>query len=181
MESLRLYPPVTVIVRDLAKSLPLEIFEQVGQRSRSKSAKKTVRVPEGTRVFLSLWWIHRHRDNFDEPNEFLPRRWVRRRPDGTWTERRHPSRDGRRPPEGGSDRDGRVPPADPNNMLSFSSGGRSCIGEKFAMKEGVTVLAFLIRALTVELADPNFELELVRSGPNQIPKDDIPLRLRERE
>ncbi|MEL6682792.1 MAG: cytochrome P450 [Pseudomonadota bacterium] len=58
-ETLRLYPPVPMMVREAAKD---EIF-----RSRH--------VRRGAQVVLSPWHLHRHNRTWDNPDAFDPTRW----------------------------------------------------------------------------------------------------------
>jgi len=58
-ESLRLYPPVPMIVREAARE---ECF-----RKR--------RVPKGAQVTISPWHLHRHERIWDSPHAFAPGRW----------------------------------------------------------------------------------------------------------
>eukprot|EP00521_Asterionellopsis_glacialis_P017495 CAMPEP_0195308980 /NCGR_PEP_ID=MMETSP0707-20130614/38508_1 /TAXON_ID=33640 /ORGANISM="Asterionellopsis glacialis, Strain CCMP134" /LENGTH=295 /DNA_ID=CAMNT_0040373275 /DNA_START=541 /DNA_END=1425 /DNA_ORIENTATION=- len=148
-ESLRLYPPVAALIRNLGKDMDLEIDD------------RQVKIPMNTRVFISLYWSHRYEKNFARAHEFLPERWVQKQADGTWKPRTFD------PNEKGED--GNVPAADINNLLSFSVGGRSCVGERFARRTNPAVLAFFLRSFKAELSNPDYEPTLTRSGPNQIP------------
>lgn len=60
-ESLRLYPPVPMIVREAAQE------EQFRGR----------RVPKGAQVTISPWHLQRHERLWDAPHEFDPDRWQR--------------------------------------------------------------------------------------------------------
>lgn len=59
-ETLRLYPPVPMMVREAARA---ETF-----RDR--------RVPKGAQVVLSPWHLHRHERLWDDPDGFDPNRWA---------------------------------------------------------------------------------------------------------
>ncbi len=59
-ETLRLYPPVPMMVREAARA---ETF-----RAR--------RVPKGAQVVLSPWHLHRHERLWDNPDGFDPSRWA---------------------------------------------------------------------------------------------------------
>ena len=59
-ETLRLYPPVPMMVRETTRP---ETF-----RNR--------RLPKGTQVVISPWHIHRHEDYWDAPDAFEPGRWA---------------------------------------------------------------------------------------------------------
>ena len=60
-ETLRLYPPVPMMVREATKP---EVF-----RKRP--------VPPGAQVVLSPWHLHRHERFWDAPDAFDPERWQR--------------------------------------------------------------------------------------------------------
>jgi cytochrome P450 len=59
-ESLRLYPPVPMMVRETTRS---EVF-----RKRD--------VTPGAQVVLSPWHLHRHERIWDKPDDFDPNRWL---------------------------------------------------------------------------------------------------------
>ncbi|MEL7461194.1 MAG: cytochrome P450 [Pseudomonadota bacterium] len=59
-ETLRLYPPVPMMVRE---STAPETFR-----------KRT--LPRGTQVVISPWHIHRHEAHWDDPDAFRPDRWA---------------------------------------------------------------------------------------------------------
>lgn len=58
-ESLRLYPPVPMMVREAAQP----------ERFRNRP------VPRGAQLILSPWHLHRHQRLWDRPDEFDPGRW----------------------------------------------------------------------------------------------------------
>ncbi|MBK4217314.1 cytochrome P450 [Paracoccus caeni] len=58
-ETLRLYPPVPMFVREAA----------VAQRFRDRT------VPKGAQVVVSPWHLHRHERLWDHPDAFDPARW----------------------------------------------------------------------------------------------------------
>ncbi|MDB5523159.1 MAG: cytochrome [Rhizobium sp.] len=60
-ETLRLYPPVSVVPRDIT----------VPEMMRDKNVKK------GSAIFISLWLLHRHRDIWKNPDMFDPDRFSR--------------------------------------------------------------------------------------------------------
>lgn len=106
-EALRLYPPVWLISRVAARE------REVGG----------YRVPAGALVCVSPWFLHRHADHWDRPDEFVPARFAVVEP--SW-------------PDGA--------------YLPFSDGPRRCIGERLALLEAQVVLAMLWRAVRVTLA-----------------------------
>lgn len=60
-ETLRLYPPVPMMVRETTR--------QESWRGRA--------VPKGAQVVLSPWHLHRHERLWDDPDAFDPGRWSR--------------------------------------------------------------------------------------------------------
>lgn len=59
-EALRLYPPIHVGMRLVGRSVILQGY----------------RIPAGTRIMLSYYLVHRHRDWWPEPLAFRPERWA---------------------------------------------------------------------------------------------------------
>ncbi|HEY0389709.1 MAG TPA: cytochrome P450 [Gaiellales bacterium] len=80
-------------------------------------------VPKGGTVITSQWVVHRCAEYFDEPERFRPERWL----DGA-----------------------ALPP--PGSYFPFAAGSRMCIGERFAMLEGVLILATLAQRWEVVLS-----------------------------
>ncbi len=98
-ESMRLYPPVYAIGR-----MPKADVEIAGYRIR-----------QGTAVVLPQWVVHRDERWYDEPLQFLPRRWIQPRPLPKYA------------------------------YFPFGGGPRGCIGNQFAMIEATLVLATMAR------------------------------------
>ncbi len=80
-----------------------------------------VTLPAGARLVIVPWLLHRDARWFPEPDRFLPARWAG---DGARA----------RLPRGA--------------FLPFSTGSRSCIGERFAMLQGTLLLATLAQRWT---------------------------------
>ncbi|HEX3883464.1 MAG TPA: cytochrome P450 [Stellaceae bacterium] len=106
-EALRLYPPSFVIVR----------------QALGDDRVEGLAVPAGSMILISPWVLHRHRALWDEPERFIPSRFL----PGAPTPERFA-------------------------YLPFGVGPRTCIGAAFALTELVLVLAILVRAFRVELA-----------------------------
>lgn len=75
-----------------------------------------VRVRAGESVTLPIYVVHRHREFWPQPERFDPDRFA---------------------PE-------RVAKLDPYSYLPFLRGRRACLGEHFAMLEGIVVLASIV-------------------------------------
>jgi cytochrome P450 len=80
-------------------------------------------VTKGAQVVLSPWHLHRHTRLWDNPDGFDPTRWAT---------------------ENGTTCAG-------DAYMPFSSGPRVCTGAGFAMIEGVTLLAMLVRHFKFEV------------------------------
>lgn len=62
LETLRLYPPVPILVRE-----PIKDDEIMGER-----------VQSGTQVYVAPWVLHRHRKHWRHPTAFMPDRFAGR-------------------------------------------------------------------------------------------------------
>jgi len=99
-ETLRLYPPVAFFGRTSTGEKPL------GEH----------KVEKGAAVTLSPWLIHRHRDVWQDPDDFKPERF----------------------------REGENKKC-PGAYLPFSQGPRICIGAAFAQQEAYMIIATVVR------------------------------------
>jgi len=125
-ETMRLYPPAFLIVR--AASGPDTVAGE------SVAARDV--------VLISPWLLHRHEKLWDQPNAFLPSRFL-------------PGN----------------PPPDRFAYLPFGVGPRVCIGAQFALTEATLALAKLIAAFRVELLDrePVTPVGVVTTQPDRSP------------
>ena len=155
METLRMYPPATLVPRTLLKPVKLS---------------GGLVVPEGTQVLIPIWLIQQDPKLFPHPEEFRPDRWVRRSSEtlGGWVERED------------SDISSDVPPAYKQGFLAFSAGARSCPGQKIATQEAVLVLAGLVKNFKFSSL-PGYELRPARCGILQQPIDGVPLKIQARD
>jgi cytochrome P450 len=83
-----------------------------------------VKIPKGATVLVMPWILHRHEKLWDRPDEFVPERFL---PGARESIERY-------------------------QYLPFGAGPRVCIGQYFAMQEGVVALACLCRGLRFEFA-----------------------------
>lgn len=102
-EALRLYPPVGFFLREAAKE----------KEMRKKKIKK------GDMVIVSPWLIHRHRDQWEDPDSFCPARF--------------------------SDDSEKSKKSIKESYLPFGDGPRICIGAGFATQEAIIILANLVQ------------------------------------
>lgn len=105
-ETLRLYPPAYMLFRQTTTTDTVAGYE----------------VPEGTRVVLPQWGIHRDDRYYDDPLEFRPDRWTvelrEKLPDFAY--------------------------------FPFGGGPRQCIGRRFALLELRLTLAAILRSVRLE-------------------------------
>jgi cytochrome P450 len=146
-ESLRLYPPAISTTRSLDRDFELQQNDWSCQADGEKNVASSgsITVPAGTYLYFPIWIIQRSDKNFSNPTLFQPERWLDNSPlagDGPVNE------------IGNKDA-----------FVAFSSGGRSCAGEKFARQEMVTALSTLLRHYKFELmVDSKRELAVHREG-----------------
>jgi cytochrome P450 len=125
-ETMRLYPPAFLI-------------------ARSASAADTIAglpVRKHDLVLIAPWLLHRHEKLWNEPNAFIPQRFM-------------PG----------------APPPDRFAYLPFGVGARVCIGAHFALVEATLALAKIIGAFRVELLDqePVMPVGVVTTQPDRSP------------
>jgi unspecific monooxygenase len=125
-ETMRLYPPAFLIARaaagpDTIAGLP---------------------VRKNDMVLIAPWLLHRHEKLWQDPNAFIPARFMP-----------------------GS------PPPDRFAYLPFGVGPRICVGAHFALVEAVLALAKIIAAFRVELTDkePVLPVGVVTTQPDRSP------------
>lgn len=85
-----------------------------------------IRVPAGATLLILPWVLHRHEQLWRDPGRFVPDRFL-------------PENRGQ---------------IDRYQYLPFGVGPRTCIGQSFAMQEGVIALATLMRRLRFDYAGP---------------------------
>ena len=107
-EAMRLYPPAPFVSRQLVRP------ETIGGHD----------LPEGAIVFGSLWILHRHRRLWEQPDAFLPERFL----------------------PGARERIERFA------YLPFGLGPHVCIGARFAQLEAIVLTALVARAYRFDLA-----------------------------
>lgn len=124
-ETMRLYPPAFLVAR----------------AAREKDNAAGVEIGKGDIIMIAPWLLHRHEKLWDQPNAFIPKRFMS------------------------------TEPPDRFAYLPFGAGPRVCIGAPFAQAESVLALARLIGAFRVELADtaPVIPLGVVTTQPDRSP------------
>lgn len=133
-ESMRLYPPVWIFVRDAIGP------DEIGG----------CKIPAGAMVVLSQYITHRHPRHWSNPEAFDPDRFA-------------PERVSERPHYA---------------YFPFGGGGRTCLGDKFAMLEGILVLATIAQRYHFHLV-PGHPVEPMAIGTLR-PKYGMPMTLHRR-
>jgi cytochrome P450 len=159
-EALRLYPPGFQTSRTLLKPVTLS-GEYV--------------VPEGTHITVPFWVIQRGKNTFVAPESFRPDRWAKKinGRSGKWITRDYESEKAK------PDESATIPAGNPDAVLSFSAGARSCPGAKFARQEAVIALANLLKEIKFTPI-PGYQLKLKVQGILPSPEGGLPLRIEER-
>lgn len=132
-EALRLYPPVWMMARIANET------DEIGG----------YRIPQGSRIALSPYVVHRNPDLWERPEEFYPERFD-------------PALVGDRPRYA---------------YIPFSGGPRNCIGQHFATMEAQLVIATIAQRYFVDLA-PGQQVE-PDPGITLRPRNGLPMLLRE--
>jgi unspecific monooxygenase len=125
-ETMRLYPPAFLIAR----------------AANGPDAIAGLPVKKNDIVLVSPWLLHRHEKLWQDPNAFIPARFM--------------------PPS---------PPPDRFAYMPFGVGARVCIGAHFALVEATLALAKIIGTFRVELLDqePVLPVGVVTTQPDRSP------------
>jgi unspecific monooxygenase len=125
-ETMRLYPPAFLIAR--AATGPDRIGDLV--------------IDKGDVILMAPWLLHRHEKLWENPNAFIPTRFM-----------------------------APAPPPDRFAYLPFGVGARVCIGAHFALVEATLALAKMIGAFRVTLLDnePVMPIGVVTTQPDRSP------------
>ena len=139
-ESMRLHPPAWIVSRRLTTDLELAGY----------------RVPAGSTLFASQYFLHRSPRFWDAPDDYVPGRWLDA--DGAYDEKA---------------------PGQPRAAwFPFGFASRKCIGDRFALAEAVLALATLGRNWEVVAKDPQAVLPV--PAITLRPNNGIPARIRPR-
>jgi unspecific monooxygenase len=125
-ETMRLYPPAFLIARAAAGP------DQIGDLA----------IEHGDVILMAPWLLHRHEKLWQNPNAFIPARFM-----------------------------APAPPPDRFAYLPFGVGARVCIGAHFALVEATLALAKMIGAFRVTLLDnePVMPIGVVTTQPDRSP------------
>ena len=94
--------------------------------------------PEGTIVGVNAWASHRHPDFFQDPDDFIPERWLESSPAQLKEMERA--------------------------IFYFGGGSRTCIGKNMALSSIHKLLARFLREMDVKLHNPDKPLKLACKG-----------------
>ena len=125
-EAMRLYPPAFLVARAAYAADTV-----AGRKVKARDV-----------IVIAPWLLHRHEKLWQEPNAFMPQRFMAPNP-----------------------------PPDRFAYMPFGAGPRVCIGAHFAQVEATLALAKLIGALRVELVDktPVIPMGIVTTQPDRSP------------
>lgn len=155
-ESLRLFPPVPVIARQIKQEVRLPrpfMDERVeSQDERTEGQPKDYVIPADTCLAIDIYRMHRDPRAFQDPNAFNPNRFMKH--------------DGR--PEG-------------DVFMPFSAGLRSCIGSKLALMEMRIILSHILTTFSIESVTPINKLNLSQEIVLKPNNPDITIIFRERK
>lgn len=126
-ETMRLYPPAFLVAR--AAYAPDTV---AGRKIKAHDV-----------ILMAPWILHRHEKLWQEPNAFMPQRFMAPNP-----------------------------PPDRFAYLPFGAGPRVCLGAHFAQVEATLALAKLIDAFRIELVDktPVIPMGVVTTQPDRSPQ-----------
>jgi len=132
-ETLRLYPPVSVIQRETRQDIVLPLAVPIkGTNGKEINA---LPIPKGTRVQVSVIGSNRNSEMWGpDVYEWKPERWLNPLPESVTNARI---------------------PGVYSHLLTFNGGGRSCIGFKFSQLEMKVILVLLLEKLEFSLSDKN--------------------------
>lgn len=131
LEDLRNLPYTEMVFKETSRHQPSAYFQTRYVYSDVKLGDML--VPKGSTVMFSSYATHHRDDLWDEPFVYRPERFADNA-EADW----HPFK-----------------------YFPFSHGPHVCIGKRFAMMEGVLVLATIARQATIRLADPNYVVKPV--------------------
>ncbi|RYY86572.1 cytochrome P450 [archaeon] len=79
-ESLRMYPQPPLLIRRALTDHTIKYRKATVKKSVSNkndnSDEGELRIQRGTDIFLSIYNIHRSARFYDQPDRFIPRRWL---------------------------------------------------------------------------------------------------------
>ncbi|KAM5531524.1 hypothetical protein V8D89_010179 [Ganoderma adspersum] len=130
-ETLRLYPPTPIVLREALQDSTLTLSEPM--RSSDGSMVDSVFVPKGTNVLVGVRACNRDRALWgNDAEEWKPERWLKPLPKAV---------------------EAASIPGVYSHLMTFVGGSRSCIGFKFAQIEMKVILSTLLANFNFELSE----------------------------
>lgn len=129
-EALRLHPPVPLYFRNTNRNKQVSLAGH--------------RLPPNTMLFISNWYLQRHSEHWESPQEYRPSRWA----------------------DGLAQKD----PLGSGFFFPFGRGPRTCVGQAFAMFFMKIALSELLLSKRLTL-DPNWQIGCDYFFAVQHPKD----------
>jgi len=156
-EAMRLYPVAPFVVRKLAYDLPV-----VDEDCHEKTSATV--LPEGALACVWIYGLHRNKELWDRPNDFVPDRWI----DPDLSKR-----------DAGQNMNGAYIP--------FAAGPRNCVGQPLAQVILRIVLARIIhqyrftdQRLDKDGQNPNNLRKDMQAGFTVLPSGGVRLRVKSR-
>jgi cytochrome P450 len=113
----------------------------------SEGKSKPVTLPAGCYVMIPIYQINRSPRNYSNPEEFIPERFL---PDNIHSINRYAN-------------------------ITFSAGGRDCIGRRFAVLEQMSLFVVVLQRLKFRLSKPDYVVKPITLGLMQCPEGGMPL------
>ncbi|KAH9913843.1 cytochrome P450 [Fomitopsis serialis] len=130
-ETLRLYPPASILLRVATQDTVLPLSEPI--RTVDGQEMTEVPIPKGSEFLVGFLGCNASRSVWGEDSlEWRPKRWMPSLPTSVT--------------------EARIPGVYPN-LTTFAAGKRSCIGFKFAEMEMKAMLSMLISHFVFQLSD----------------------------
>jgi len=130
-ETLRLYPPVSILFRTTRKDVVLPLSKPI--RGVDGKEMGEIPIPNNTTIIIGIMASNRNPDLWGEDVlEWKPERWLSPLPDSLTAAHI---------------------PGVYSNMMTFLGGGRACIGFKFSLLEIKVVLSLLMESFTFSPTD----------------------------
>jgi cytochrome P450 family 4 subfamily V len=134
-ETLRLYPSVPIIAREVQEDFTYSKFIEIFLAIVDYLINFYLdgyKILKGSSAVIFIYYIHRDPKHFSDPNRFDPDRFL---------------------PENSVDRS-------PYAFIPFSAGSRNCIGQRFAMLEEKVMLSWILRRFRLRTSQSRDELKI---------------------